>query len=500
MKPGQHVFLTLPGNGSNGQALNGDANIDFISLGSTGGEVFLIAKDKTPDVFSCPEVTPDPTGAIVDYVGYGTATCFEGDAAPVPAPNKSLTRIAGGCTDTDDNAADFVSSDPNPRGFGSTATPCGSQSTSTIVFSTSQYNVTEGTPAAHITVTRGGDLSATATIDYATSDGTASERSDYNTTLGTLRFAVGESQKTFDVLITDDGLQEPTETVTLTLTKPTGNGTLGAQSTATLAILDNDLANTNPVDNSSFFVEQHYHDFLNRASDASGLQFWINNIESCGGDANCRQVKRIDTSAAFFLSIEFQKTGFLVYRAYKAAFPDSPQRPRGLPRYREFMRDTQALSRGVIVGNPGYEALLEANTVAGFNAFVARDEFVAAYPASMSPSDYVDALNAHAGNVLTGTERNDLINGLLSLKETRATVLRKIAENQTFSNAEFNRAFVLMQYFGYLRRNPDDAPDNNFSGFDFWLGKLNQFGGDYRAAEMVKAFINSDEYRHRFGP
>jgi hypothetical protein len=57
-----------------------------------------------------------------------------------------------------------------------------------------------------------------------------------------------------------------------------------------------------------------------------------------------------------------------------------------------------------------------------------------------------------------------------------------------------------MQYFGYLRRNPDDAPDNNFTGFDFWLGKLNQFGGDYRAAEMVKAFINSPEYRARFGP
>ena len=79
-------------------------------------------------------------------------------------------------------------------------------------------------------------------------------------------------------------------------------------------------------------------------------------------------------------------------------------------------------------------------------------------------------------------------------------MLRKIAENVTFTNAELNRAFVLMQYFGYLRRSPDDAPNTNFDGFDFWLAKLNQFNGDYRGAEMVKAFITSAEYRNRFGP
>lgn len=117
----------------------------------------------------------------------------------------------------------------------------------------------------------------------------------------------------------------------------------------------------------------------------------------------------------------------------------------------------------------------------------------------MTPADFVDALNANTGGALSGTQRNDLINGLLQLKETRATVVRKVAENQTFTNAEFNRAFVLMQYYGYLRRNVDDPPDKDFSGFDFWLNKLNQFNGDYRAAEMVKAFLSSSEYRNRFG-
>jgi hypothetical protein len=66
--------------------------------------------------------------------------------------------------------------------------------------------------------------------------------------------------------------------------------------------------------------------------------------------------------------------------------------------------------------------------------------------------------------------------------------------------AEFNRAFVLMQYFGYLRRNPTDLPDSSFTGYDFWLGKLNQFNGNFIQAEMVKAFLNSDEYRQRFAP
>jgi hypothetical protein len=80
----------------------------------------------------------------------------------------------------------------------------------------------------------------------------------------------------------------------------------------------------------------------------------------------------------------------------------------------------------------------------------------------------------------------------------RAAVLRQFAEDADLQRNEFNRAFVLMQYFGYLRRNPDDAPDADFTGYNFWLSKLNQFGGNFVQAEMVKAFITSDEYRHRF--
>ena len=500
--PGQHVILTMPGTGSNGQVLTAEFPIDAISLSSNGAQIFLIAKDKFPTFFTCPSGAPDPRGIVSDFVAYGVATCSAGNPAPIPEPNKSLMRLGGGCQDTFDNRADFALADPNPRKFASPpTTPCGAATSSTIQFSAATYNVSEGAGSGQVTVTRTGDLSSVATIDYLTTDGTASERNDYNRTAGTLKFGAGESQKTIDVLITDDNRQEATETVTLALSRVGGNGTIGSRNETTLFIQDNDSSTgtTNPIDNSQFYVDEHYHDFLNRISDAAGLQFWTNNIESCTFVQSCRDVKRIDTSAAFFLSIEFQNTGFLVYKAYKAAFRDSATRPRGLVRYREFMRDTQAISKGVIVNSPGYEALLEANKRAYFIDFVRNPEFLGTYPGTQSPADFVDALNANMGGMLTSTQRNDLVSGLLQLKETRATVLRKIAENPAFTSAEFNRAFVLMQYFGYLRRNVDDPPDKDFAGFDFWLGKLNQFNGDYRAAEMVKAFLESAEYRKRFG-
>ena len=97
-------------------------------------------------------------------------------------------------------------------------------------------------------------------------------------------------------------------------------------------------------------------------------------------------------------------------------------------------------------------------------------------------------------------ERDQLVNDLSTNVKTRAQVLRAVAEDPDLSTAEFNRAFVLMQYIRYLRRNPNDPQDTDYTGFDFWLTKLNQFNGNFVNAEMVKAFISSIEYRQRFGP
>jgi hypothetical protein len=118
----------------------------------------------------------------------------------------------------------------------------------------------------------------------------------------------------------------------------------------------------------------------------------------------------------------------------------------------------------------------------------------------MTAAQFVDALNGNAGSPLSTPERNQLVNDLSTGAKTRAQVLRTIAEHPNLVSAESNRAFVLMQFFGYLRRNPNDLPDADYTGYDFWLAKLNQFNGDFVNAEMVKAFLSSAEYRQRFGP
>ncbi|MDQ5839345.1 MAG: DUF4214 domain-containing protein, partial [Acidobacteriota bacterium] len=190
-------------------------------------------------------------------------------------------------------------------------------------FAADAFNVNEGDGQINITVTRSGDLAPGDTsVDYSTSDGTASERSDYGAASGTLHFASGETSKTFSVLITDDALVEGDETVRLSLSGPLGGADIPFRDTATLTIKDNDTAapSTNPIDDSQFFVRQHYHDFLSREPDASGLQFWAGQINNCGADAQCREVRRVNVSAAFFLSIEFQETGFFALRARRAAF------------------------------------------------------------------------------------------------------------------------------------------------------------------------------------
>ena len=116
----------------------------------------------------------------------------------------------------------------------------------------------------------------------------------------------------------------------------------------------------------------------------------------------------------------------------------------------------------------------------------------------MLPTAFVDTLNRNAGSPLSTTELAQLEVQHTTGQKNRAQVLRQIAEHPNLVNAEFNRAFVLMQFIGYLRRNPNDAPDSDYTGYDFWLNKLNQFNGNFVSAEMVKAFLSSDEYRQRF--
>jgi uncharacterized repeat protein (TIGR01451 family) len=499
-----------------------------------------------------------------------------------------------------------------------------SSSASSLQFNAANYMVSESAGRATVTVTRLGDTSTAAGVSYATSDnvgnriscnaanGEASARCDYTSTIGTLKFAAGETFKTIVVPLTNDSYAEGNENFSISLNNGAG-ALLGSPNVATITITDNEGATNpnNPIDAPDFFVHQHYIDFLNREPDPFGYQFWINQITSCGADPQCIELKRINVSAAFFLSIEFNETGLLAYLTNRAAFGNlsAPNAPVPLT-HKQFTSDAQALQKNYVFGAPGADAQLEANKQAYFDEFVTRPQFVSKY-GSLSNKDYVDTLlatanvgqttaelylakltgaqvvpgngspatglvilrqaysgfsasvslsfsglsssetaahlhgpaaaNANAPSIanlpngqfvnfpiaMTAAQANDLggglqyvdvhttnfpngeiraqlppnrfvrdviVNALDSGLITRAQALQLVAESETLKKQEFNRAFVALEYFGYLRRDPD-AP-----GYNFWLTKLNQFNGDYIKAEMVKAFISSSEYRQRFGP
>ncbi|HEX3558065.1 MAG TPA: hypothetical protein VHU19_02615, partial [Pyrinomonadaceae bacterium] len=176
--------------------------------------------------------------------------------------------------------------------------------------------------------------------------------------------------------------------------------------------------------------------------------------------------------------------------------------PVPVVRLEQFLPDTQRIGQNVVVGVGDWQTQLENNKNTFALEFVQRQRFTDAFPATMAADAFVDKLNANAGGVLTQAQRDQFVaqlNASPDVAGARASVLRAVAENPVLKTNEFNRAFVLMQFFGYLRRNPNDSPDGDYTGYDFWLRKLDQFNGNFTNAEMVKAFISSTEYRQRFG-
>jgi hypothetical protein len=254
----------------------------------------------------------------------------------------------------------------------------------------------------------------------------------------------------------------------------------------------------NPIGDNAFFVRQQYLDFLNRQPDSSGYSFWVNDVFNCGIDQGCAEVHRINVSAAFFLSIEFQDTGNLVYKMWKAGFGNSPGTPVAVRRA-NFLQDSQTIQNSpnqIIVGQGNWQANLEANKQAFALSFVQR----AGFPSQTDAAGFVGTLFANAGVTPTANEQNAAIAAFGSGGNAgRAAALRSVCDSASVSNALRNEAFVLMQYFGYLQRDPDAQTPADYSGYNFWLGKLNQFNGNYIQAEMVKAFLSSTEYRARFG-
>jgi subtilisin family serine protease len=309
----------------------------------------------------------------------------------------------------------------------------------------------------------------------------------------TVRLSGGESRKTitdidgnyrFDNAATGKLYSVTPSRVNYSFSPDTRSFSLSGNTTdAVFTASPDSVISANPIDVSEFFVRQHYVDFLGREPDEGGFNFWSDQILECGGDMGCVERRRINVSAAYFLSIEFQQTGGLVDGLYRASYDRRPF-------YAEFIPDAAIVAHDVIVGRGDWAGQLETNKQAFVDAWVARPAFRAVYDA-LGNDAFVDTLISHTKGSFSG-DRNALVNGLVAGSLTRAAVLRQIAENQGFTRAKTNQMFVMMEYFGYLRRDPDD------SGYQFWLNKLNDFGGNFEQAEMVRAFIVSDEYRSRF--
>ena len=349
-----------------------------------------------------------------------------------------------------------------------------------IQFGESRFNVGEGDGNATITVTRTGNTTSAVAVNYFTGDaGVATQQRDYTMAAGTLNFAPGETSKTFQVLITDNAYVQGNHGLFLQLSTPTGGALLGSPAFVTLTIVDNDAAQPtiNPLDDGQFFVRQHYSDFLNRAPDQGGFDYWTSQFARCNADADCLRNTRVGVSAAFFVEQEFQQTGFTIYRLNRAAL--------GLvPAYAHFMLDRNRLIGG---------AQLQQSTIDFTNEFVERGVFKQFYPDSLAPEQFVNKLFTTAGLAAFTQEQAQEIQDMTTNGKTRAQLLLDVIELPAFKSREFNLAFVLMQYYGYLRRDPDAI------GYQFWLDILNnRVPNNYRS--MVCAFINSAEYQLRFSP
>jgi CSLREA domain-containing protein len=415
----------------------------------------------------------------IDYVPVGGTV-----TVPAGSVSQTVTVFVSGDTTIEPNETFFVQlSNPvnatlgKAKGTGTIVNDDG-VAAPIVQFSSATYSVQEALAATIITVTRSGDSSGTTTVDYATADGTATQLGDYELTSGTLTFAPGETSKTFPVLINEDSYLEGTETVSLTLSNVTGGASLGAQSTAVLSISDDSPESaTNPNDEAQNFVYQQYHDLLNREPDAGGLAYWTGQLMQCGNNQNCINTKRKDIAAAFYIELEFQETGYFVYRLQKASYGTQPS-------YLQFMADRSRVDAGNL--QPSKQAFAAA--------WVERAAFKAAYPDAMPADQFVNKLYDTAGLVGYQSERLQAIQDLMTNTKTRAQVLRTVLETPAFKTQEYNPAFVLMQYFGYLRRDADPA------GYQFWLNVLNsqlpQDQSGYHA--MVCGFVTSAEYQDRF--
>ncbi|HVG33171.1 MAG TPA: cadherin-like domain-containing protein, partial [Pyrinomonadaceae bacterium] len=446
-----------------------------LSLSSTAGLAFTTG-DGTSDATMTFAGTIANINAALNNLSFTPTANFNGAASlQITTNDQGNTGTGGALSDTDTVNITVLAS--------------------TLQFSSANFTVDEATGHALITVTRLNGTSSPASVDYATGDlsgltncdvvtGNASPRCDFTAVAGTLNFIAGQTSATFDVPIINDVYVEGPETLPLILSNPQGD-ILGTQSTATLTITDNDNSPgaPNPIDDPAFFVRLLYMDILNREPEAQGFADWLAILQNCPqGDTTCDLV---EVSSGFFRSPEFFDRAYYIYRFYEVGLGRKPD-------YDEFQRDFKLVA-GFLTS-----AELEARKQKFAFDFSQRADFKARYDQYDSQThsqEYVDALAQTAG--VTLSNRQQLNYELANSIKQRWDVLRAIVEGPEVSSKFFNKAFVVIGYFAFLRRDPD-------AQYLVWLAQLDNppAGKTQREIyrEMIAGFIFSQEYRHRFGP
>jgi len=366
--------------------------------------------------------------------------------------------------------------------------PVTTPSASLLKFSETEYFTSEGAGHIDITVTRNGDVSGTATVNYATVDRLATQKSDYEIAVGKLTFNPGETSKTFRVLIVDDNQIGMRDVQALQKDYIFGAPGAGVQLEANKQAFFDEFV-TRP-------------EFVAKYASLSNSQYVF----------------------ALFANAELNTTTAELYIEQLTGAQTVP--PSGSPA-KGVVVLRQAINAPAVSVSLSFSGLTSAETEAHIHGPAAAGDNAAVivtlpngpvvdFQTSLTSSQFLSLssgfiyIDVHTTNFPNGEIRAQfprtlfvpdmIVRSLDSGIITRAQALRLIAESDRFRMGEINRAFVLMEYFGYLRRNPIDPPDNNLDGFNFWLAKLNQFNGNFVQADMVKAFIKSTEYRGRFGP
>ncbi len=410
-----------------------------------------------PPVVPMPDTGPIPSNATTKYyqpTNVGTGDTFL-SPAPTPSGGSALSVFSG--TNPEGTWSLYVMDDRSGQSGSINNWTLNLVTTATATAATAtvggRITTADGAPVEGVEIELSGSKSARAITDsdgrYQLAD--VETGSFYNLTPSRANYTFTPRNRTFSL-----------------------NGNL---TNAVFTAQPDSMQTANPLDSSYYFVRQQYLDFLGREPDEGGLAFWAGKISACGGNASCMARERTSVASAFFMSDEFQQGGYYLYRLYKA----------GLGRRTSFV-EFNAERAGATVS-------ADRNALAA--ALVARPEFVQKYSGATNAETFVDALSQtvlQSSGVDLSAKRSALIEiyrAGANMTESRSLVLRSAIEDESFKAAEYNRAFVLMQYFGYLKRDADA------SGYDFWLDVLNnRVQGNYQS--MVCAFITSAEYQRRF--